>query len=167
MRNPLRVFSHIARALPLAFLGCPPAMMSQSHAPTIAVINGVVWTGAPNQPRAEAVALSGDRIVAVGSTSEILARTSRQTRIIDAKGGMVLPGFIDSHVHFLAGGLNLASVQLRDAKTPAEFIARIKAYAATLPAGEWIIGGDLGHLKLGGGDPPAPVGHVLKPHKSV
>src|SRR5438045_2975364 len=150
MRNPLRVFSHIARALPLAFLGCPPAMMSQSHAPTIAVINGVVWTGDPNQPRAEAVALSGDRIVAVGSTSEILARTSRQTRIIDAKGGMVVPGFIDSHVQFLAGGLNLASVQLRDAKTPAEFIARIKAFAATVPRGTWITGGDWDHQNWGG-----------------
>src|SRR5256714_1222547 len=63
---------------------------------------------------------------------------------------MVVPGFIDSHIHFLAGGLNLASVQLRDAKTPAQFIARIKAFAATVPPGAWITGGDWDHENWGG-----------------
>jgi predicted amidohydrolase YtcJ len=55
-------------------------------------------------------------------------------RVIDARGAFVTPGFIDSHVHFVSGGFRLASVQLRDARTPAEFIARIKAFAATIPA---------------------------------
>jgi predicted amidohydrolase YtcJ len=62
----------------------------------------------------------------------------------------VTPGFIDSHVHFLTGGFNLASVQLRDASTPQEFIRRIKDYAATLPAGTWITGGDWDHTLWGG-----------------
>ena len=117
---------------------------------TIAIVNGAVWTGDLTKPWAQAVALSGERIVVVGSTLEIRRRVSSQTRIIDAKGGMVVPGFIDSHVHFLAGGLNLASVQLRHAKTPAEFIARIKAFAATIPAGTWITGGDWDHQNWGG-----------------
>jgi len=117
---------------------------------TIAIVNGVVWTGEPDKPWAEAVAVSGDRIAAVGSTSEIRARISLQTRVIDALGGMVVPGFIDSHVHFLAGGLNLTSVRLRDAHSPAEFISRIKAFAATVAPGRWITGGEWDHQNWGG-----------------
>jgi predicted amidohydrolase YtcJ len=63
---------------------------------------------------------------------------------------MVVPGFIDSHVHFIDGGFGLSSVQLRDAKTPAEFIARIKAFAATVPPGAWITGGNWDHEQWGG-----------------
>ena len=77
-----------------------------------------------------------------------LARPS--TRVVDAQGMMVVPGFIDSHVHFIDGGFGLSSVQLRDAKTPAEFIRRIKAYAATLPPGTWITEGDWDHQQWGG-----------------
>jgi len=110
-------------------------MTSREEPVTIAIVNGVVWTGEPSQPRAEAVALRGDRIAAVGSNAEIRALAGPSTRIIDARGGMVAPGFIDSHVHFLSGGMALASVQLRDARTPAEFISRIKAFAATVQPG--------------------------------
>ena len=67
---------------------------------------------------------------------------------------MVTPGFIDSHVHFITGGFRLASVQLRDARTPAEFVARIKAYAATVSPGTWITGGDWDH-QLWGGELPS------------
>jgi predicted amidohydrolase YtcJ len=63
---------------------------------------------------------------------------------------MLVPGFIDTHVHFLTGGFGLASVHLRDAKTPAEFVARIKAYAATLPSGAWITEGNWDHEQWGG-----------------
>jgi predicted amidohydrolase YtcJ len=72
------------------------------------------------------------------------------TRVIDAKGQMLVPGFHDAHVHFIDGGFRLASVQLRDAKTPAEFVARIKAFAATVPKGTWITGGDWDHQQWGG-----------------
>jgi predicted amidohydrolase YtcJ len=63
---------------------------------------------------------------------------------------MVTPGFIDSHVHFLSGGMGLASVQLRNARTPAEFISRIKSFAATVQPGTWITGGDWDHENWGG-----------------
>lgn len=125
--------------------------MSADREPiTLAIVNGVVWTGDPAKPRAEALAIAGDRIVAVGATEAIRARATGSTRVIDARGGMVAPGFIDTHVHFLTAGMNLASVQLRDARTPAEFIARIKAFAATIQPGTWITGGDWDHQNWGG-----------------
>ena len=71
-------------------------------------------------------------------------------RVLDAHGGMVTPGFIDSYVHFLEGGLRLGSVQLRDARSKAAFVARIKAFAATVPPGTWITGGDWDHQNWGG-----------------
>ena len=125
-------------------------MTNQDPAITIAIVNGRVWTGEAGQPWVEAVALAADRIAAVGTDSEVRALLSKGTRVIDAHGGMVVPGFIDSHVHFLSGGMNLASVQLRDAHSPAEFIARIKAFASSVPAGTWITGGDWDHQNWGG-----------------
>ncbi len=117
---------------------------------TVAIVGGKVWTGEPNQPWAEAVAIAGDRIVAVGSAASVRATVSEATRVIDARGGLVVPGFIDSHVHLLTGGMNLASVQLRAARTPADFIARIRAFTATLQPGTWITGGDWDHQNWGG-----------------
>src|SRR4029450_11693416 len=73
--------------------------------------------------------------------------------VIDAAGQMVVRVFIDSHVHFVDGGFRLSSVQLRDAKTPAEFIARIKAFAASAPSGAWITRGDWDHERWGGALP--------------
>ncbi|MFL5499448.1 MAG: amidohydrolase [Gemmatimonadaceae bacterium] len=135
----------------LLVLASTPAMTQATSASSIAIINGRVWTGDPSRPWAEAVSIAGDRIVVVGSNSDIRSRKpAADSRVIDAHGGMVVPGFIDSHVHFLSGGMNLASVQLRDARTKAEFVARIKAFAATVPAGTWITGGDWDHQNWGG-----------------
>ena len=116
---------------------------------TLALVNGRVWTGNASQPEAEAVAIAGDRIVAVGTTADIRARAGA-SEVLDLGGQFVVPGFIDSHVHFIEGGFRLTSVQLRDAKTRDEFVSRIKAYAATVPAGTWIVGGDWDHTLWGG-----------------
>ena len=70
---------------------------------------------------------------------------------------MMVPGFIDSHVHIISAGRGLAMVKLRDASTPAEFIARIKAYAKTVPKGAWITDGDWDHTLLGRRAADAPV----------
>ena len=118
--------------------------------PTLAVVNARIWTGDARRPWADALATEGDRLIAVGSSAEVRKLASASTRIIDAHGMMVVPGFIDSHVHFLDGGFGLASVQLRDARTPQEFVRRIAEYAATLPAGTWITNGDWDHEQWGG-----------------
>ena len=122
---------------------------AQSGPVTLAVVNGRVWTGDSVRPWAEALAVRGDRIASVGSSAAI-RKMAGTARVIDANGQMVVPGFIDSHVHFLMGGFRLSSVQLRDAKTPSEFIARIKAFAASVPTGAWITGGDWDHEMWGG-----------------
>jgi len=118
---------------------------------SLAIVNARVWTGDSARPWAEAIAINGDTIVAVGSSAEV--RKLGAERVVDAKGGMVTPGFIDSHVHFVTGGFRLSSVQLRDAKTPEEFVRRIREFAATVPAGTWITGGDWDHEQWGGALP--------------
>ena len=104
-----------------------------------------IWTGNSAQTAAEAVACAAGRIAAVGSAAEVAKWGGPKTRVIDLGGRLVLPGFNDSHVHFFSGGANLAGVQLRDAKTQEEFRERIRAFAAKLPAGRWILGGDWDH----------------------
>jgi hypothetical protein len=125
----------------------PPAVVSPV---TLAIVNGRVWTGDPQRPWADAVAIAGDRIAEVGSSAAIAKRVPKGATVIDAKGGMVTPGFIDSHVHFLTGGFGLTSVQLRDARTRELFIGRIAAYAKTVPSGTWIQQGDWDHMLWGG-----------------
>jgi predicted amidohydrolase YtcJ len=108
-------------------------------------LNGAFFTLDPDKPRAEAVAVRDGVIAAIGTKAEILALAGPQTRREDLGGGFVLPGFIDSHVHFMNGGLALLSVKLRDAASPQEFTARIAAEAKARPKGEWILNGDWDH----------------------
>lgn len=111
---------------------------------------GVVWTGNPDQPRASAVAVREGRIVAVGDAMSIEEWVGPSTRVEELDGRTLLPGFIDSHVHFLDGGFKLSGVDLRDAATPEEFARRIGDFARTLPPGSWITGGDWDHEMWGG-----------------
>jgi len=106
------------------------------------ITNARIWTGNSVQPYAEAMAVSGDTVMAIGSVREIMKLRSTGTEITDLEGKFVTPGFIDSHIHFLMGSSNLASVQLRDAATPEEFIRRLADFARTQKPGIWITGGD-------------------------
>jgi predicted amidohydrolase YtcJ len=111
----------------------------------LVLINGKIWTVDGSRPEAEAVAVLGNRIAAVGSTEEIRKWIGANTKVMDLQGKRVTPGFNDSHVHFLDGGMGLASVQLRYARTPEEFRDRIRDFAAKQPKGRWILNGNWDH----------------------
>jgi predicted amidohydrolase YtcJ len=115
---------------------------------TVAIVNAKVWTGDDAQPWAQALVIDGTTLALVGTNEN--ARKANAGQVVDAGGRLIVPGFTDAHVHFLQGGSSLASVQLRDARTREEFVARIKAFAATVPAGTWITGGNWDHSLWGG-----------------
>jgi predicted amidohydrolase YtcJ len=133
----------------LALAGCAGPSSRGGPVITLALVNGRVWTGNAAQPSAAAVAIAGDRIVTVGSTEEVRGRAG-SAEVVDLGGRFVVPGFIDSHIHFLEGGFRLASVQLRYAKTREDFVARIEAFSGTVAPGTWITGGDWDHTLWGG-----------------
>lgn len=104
------------------------------------VIHGKIYTVNPRQPWAEGVAIRGGRIVAVGSSSEIERFRGSATRVIDARGHLVLPGFVDCHIHFLEGSLTLDWLSLETARSVAEIQQQVKDYAAAHPSRGWIVG---------------------------
>ena len=116
------------------------------HKADLIISGGLVWTGlSAGAPRAGNVAIADGKILAIDDDAGIARYVGPHTERLRADGGLVLPGFTDGHTHFVDGGFQLASVELRDAATPAEFIRRIKRYATTLKPGEWILGGDWDH----------------------
>jgi predicted amidohydrolase YtcJ len=123
----------------------------QKHPQADLVVTGKIWTANPEMEWAEAMAIVNDSIVAVGTLADIDPWISEKTnRIETAPENLIVPGFIDSHVHFIDGGFALSSVHLRDARSPREFIQRIKDYASTVPEGTWITSGDWDHENWGG-----------------
>ncbi|MDH5704760.1 MAG: amidohydrolase [Candidatus Aminicenantes bacterium] len=117
----------------------------------LVLLNGTVWTVNPSQPWAEAVAVKGGRILEVGSSRTIKKLAGTRTEVVDLKGDLVLPGFIDSHTHFLDGGFSLLSIRLRDARSREDFISRIRDKAKKMEKGEWILNGNWDHQSF---DPP-------------
>jgi len=108
---------------------------------SLIVTNAAVYTVDKQHLKAEAVAVIKERIVAVGSKTDIDLWRGPQTKVIDAGGKLLLPGFNDAHVHFVQGGAQLDQVQLTDAATPKEFAKRMAAQVKKTPKGEWILGG--------------------------
>ncbi len=112
----------------------------------VIITHGMVWTGlSTGAPQRGSVAIADGKILAIGDDSDVGRYAGPKTQRIQADGGLVLPGFTDGHTHFIDGGFQLASVNLRDAATPQEFVRRLKEYAKTLKPGDWIIGGDWDH----------------------
>ena len=118
------------------------------------IINANVRTLAPAQPKAEAIAISGGEIIAVGSTKSIRALAGEGTKTIDAGARLVIPGFNDAHVHFAAIGNIFSSLDLREVKTPKEFAGRFARYARFLPKGRWILGSGWDNRSWVPNDPP-------------
>jgi hypothetical protein len=117
---------------------------------TLVVTDAKVWTGDPDRPWAEAVASNGETIIAVGSEADIAPFIGGGTEVISVPGSMLVPGMIDTHVHFISGGSGLAAVQLRSAATPEEFVKRIGDFSKTLKPGEWVLNGSWDHENWGG-----------------
>lgn len=155
------------RALPAGLVGLaivvlvmarPPKASQARPAPTgnlsrgadLILLHGKIWTGEPYaapgekpQPAmiVEAVAITNGRILAAGTSDAMRAYAGPNTRIVDLGGRFAIPGFIDSHVHFIAGGFQLLEVKLKDAPSESEFVRRIAEKARTLAPGRWMEGG--------------------------
>ncbi len=105
------------------------------------IVNGNVWTGVRGAARAEALAITGERLTAVGTNDAIRALAGPDAKTIDARGRLVLPGLTDAHLHLIGGGLQLSRIDLRDAKDRADFVRRVADRAKTMRPGEWMLGG--------------------------
>jgi predicted amidohydrolase YtcJ len=132
----------------IVVLGCAFSGFAQTQpAADLIIHNAHIWTVDASRPEAEGVAVLGDRIVAVGSGPQVEAWHGPHTRVIDAAGKRLLPGFNDAHVHFMDGGSQLDNVQLNDATSAQEFARRIRERAAKTAKGEWVLGGDWDETK--------------------
>src|SRR4051812_5927721 len=119
LKSPLRL------SIALAALG----LSARAQTPwTLVLSNAKIWTGNPARPEAQAVAIAGNRIVAVGTSEEILREKAEDVPQLDLGGRRMLPGFNDAHVHFYAGGANLTGPQLRYSKSQDEFRATLETF---------------------------------------
>ena len=128
----------------LIFSGCSKNTIDKIY------YNGVVWTADQKIPSATAMVLNEGVFLFVGEDKEALSMATDRTEIIDLKGNFVTPGFIDNHVHFISGGLQLSRVNLNDVLSKKEFQARIIEFDRMLPKSSWILGGNWDHELWGG-----------------
>src|SRR6202166_1586011 len=119
---------------------CAPRAQNSQTAADIVVLHGRIYTLDSKQPWAEALAIRGDKIVAVGDDASIGKFRGSDTKVIDAAGQLVLPGFVDCHIHFMDGSLSLGRVNLEGAKEVAEIQQRLRDYAAKHPGNGWLLG---------------------------
>ncbi|MFM8393140.1 MAG: amidohydrolase, partial [Acidobacteriota bacterium] len=132
---------------PVAF-----ALQTEPRADLV-LLNGRIWTGDGRDSFAEALAISGRQILEVGQNSQIRRLIGPQTRVVHLNRRLVLPGFNDSHIHFLSGSLGLTRVDLTGATSVAEMLARIKAFASQNPSLPWITGRGWEYTYFPGGMP--------------
>jgi len=128
-------------------------MMAQNQIADVVFTNARIWTVDKSRPNAEAVAVLGGRILAVGTGAEIKKNVGKPTKVYDLGGKRMLPGFIDNHTHFMSGGFQLQSVDLKHAKSEQEFAKLIRERAEKYPQ-RWITGGDWDHDNWPGGKLP-------------
>ncbi|MGD8539584.1 MAG: amidohydrolase [Candidatus Aminicenantes bacterium] len=131
--------------LVLALAGCTSDHPARPDADRI-FINGKIWTGDDAQSSTQAMAITGDKILAVGTTAEIRALASDNTEVVDLGNRRVVPGFQDSHIHFLHGSVGKGQrVKLDDAETLEEIQSRVAKYAEANPDAIWITGHGWGY----------------------
>ena len=135
---------HAAPLLLAAALAAPLAGPLAAQEADLILANGRVWTGDRERPWAAAVAVRGDRILAVGDSTVVARHRTAHTRVVDLRGRLVTPGFVDNHTHFNQAGALLLGARLLDVAEPAAFVQRVREARDRLPAGAWIVGGDWG-----------------------
>jgi hypothetical protein len=132
-------------AVCVAALSAVDGRTQARHADRI-FVNGNIWTGDDARPRATALAISGDTLVAVGTDADVRALASADSSLVDLKGRFVVPGFQDSHLHFPGASVN--QVDLSGADTLRELQQRLADFARTHPALPWIVGGGWGYASF-------------------
>jgi predicted amidohydrolase YtcJ len=147
----------------IRLLLCAALLMTAKPNPSADLIltSAKIWTGDPARLSAEALAVRDGRIVAIGSNAEIERWRGPKTRVIDAHGRRVVPGFIDSHTHMTGGGFNLLAIDLRQTRDPADFTRQLAAFARTRPPGVWLTDGAWDHEQWS--PPRLPTKEMLDP----
>lgn len=125
-----------------------PQHSDRQTADTI-LLHGKVYTLNSRQPLARAVAIRGEKIVEVGGDAEIEKLRGAGTVVIDAGGKLVLPGFVDCHIHFLEGSISLGQADLSDSKNPSDIQRVLRDYASQHPGNSWILGGGWNYAMFG------------------
>lgn len=143
----------------------------QPPAPDLLLVNGRIHTLDDTRPSAEAVAITGARITAVGASADLRALAGPATRIVDLQGGFAVPGFNDAHVHVDSTGALLVGANLLEVHEPVAFTARIREAAGRMPAGSWITRGDWGAYEQwsagSAGASDAPASQPFTPHRDL
>jgi predicted amidohydrolase YtcJ len=141
-------------ALPLTiavvfFLTATTASLAQQEPPDTIVLHGKIYTVNAKQAWAQAAATRDQKFIAVGDDTQIEKLRGPQTKIIDAGGNLVLPGFVDCHIHFLGGSISLGQANLEGAKNAADIQRILREYAAKHPGDGWILGGGWNYAMFG------------------
>lgn len=116
-------------------------------------VNGRIWTGEPGRPLAEALALRGTTVLAVGTSADIRKLSGKGTDVVDLRGRFAAPGFIDGHLHLLGGSLSLEQLRLDDAFTFAALAERVRDWATAHPDAHWVTGAGWTYAAFPGGLP--------------
>jgi predicted amidohydrolase YtcJ len=135
----------MSRSLYLAGIACLLLMTTaatRAQDADLILQNGLIWTVDDDNPRAQAVASLGDKIIFVGSNAAVGKHRGNKTRVIDLNGKLVIPGFNDNHVHFESTGQLLYGLNLLDVSDQGKFVSRIRDVDARYAPGDWITGGD-------------------------
>ncbi len=133
----------------------------------LAILGGSVYTVAASASRAEAVAVTGGRIVAVGSDHEIRELIGVATDVVELEGQTVLPGFQDAHIHFAHGGMAAQTCDLFESTSPEQHAEVVVAYAAAHPVAPWIVGGGWSMDDFGGAMPTAALLDAVVPDRPI
>lgn len=138
--NTVIVNPMMGRLCSVLLLGMFAAVAAAALPADLVLLNANIETMDPSRPRAEALAVSGDRITALGSNTEISALAGPDTRVLDAGGKLVVPGFIEGHGHFMALGESQSTLDLRGARDWDAIVVQVREATAGAAQGEWIVG---------------------------